>query len=322
MERRKFIAILGGSAIWPVAARAQTPGRTYRIGYLTFSTSRQSSFYALLDELRLAGFIEGQNLTVLDDGFGIVENELAAAAAALVKASPDAIFASGFVQAKAVQSVTNAIPILTLSEDLLAEGLTSSLARPDRNITGISLLSPELAGKRQDLMIEAVPGGRRMATLADANTTAPQQLKTLRDAASARGIELAIFTIRTPEDIVPAMDEIKASGAAAINVLASPLLFANRRLIIERTRELRLPAVYAFPDLAEQGGLIGYGPRFTYLYHLLGRQLVKILRGTSPADIPIEQPSRFELVVNLKTAKEIGLEIPANFVLRADKLIE
>jgi putative ABC transport system substrate-binding protein len=118
------------------------------------------------------------------------------------------------------------------------------------------------------------------------------------------------------------MDEIKASGAAAINVLASPLLFANRRLIIERTRELRLPAVYAFPDLAEQGGLIGYGPRFTDLYHLLGRQLVKILRGTSPADIPIEQPSRFELVVNLKTAKEIGLEIPANFVLRADKLIE
>jgi putative tryptophan/tyrosine transport system substrate-binding protein len=209
-----------------------------------------------------------------------------------------------------------------LSEDLLAEGLTSSLARPDRNITGISLLSPELAGKRQDLMIEAVPGGRRMATLADANATTPQQLKTLRDAASARGIELAIFTIRTPEDIVPAMDEIKASGAAAINVLASPLLFANRRLIIERTRELRLPAVYAFPDLAEQGGLIGYGPRFTDLYHLLGRQLVKILRGTSPADIPIEQPSRFELVVNLKTAKEIGLEIPANFVLRADKLIE
>jgi putative tryptophan/tyrosine transport system substrate-binding protein len=318
MERRKFIAILGGSAIWPVAARAQTPGRTYRIGYLTFSSSRQSSFYALLDELRLAGFIEGQNLTVLDDGFGIVENELAAAAAALVKASPDAIFASGFVLAKAVQSPTKAIPILVLSEDLLAEGLTSSLARPDRNITG----TPELAGKRQDLMIEAVPGGRRMATLADANTTAPQQLKTLRDAASARGIELAIFTIRTPEDIVPAMDEIKASGAAAINVLASPLLFANRRLIIERTRELRLPAVYAFPDLAEQGGLIGYGPRFTDLYHLLGRQLVKILRGTSPADIPIEQPSRFELVVNLKTAKEIGLEIPANFVLRADKLIE
>ncbi len=315
MERRKFIAILGGSAIWPVAARAQTPGRTYRIGYLTFSTSRQSSFYALLDELRLAGFIEGQNLTVLDDGFGIVENELAAAAAALVKASPDAIFASGFV-------VMRAVPIVGLATDMIATGLVKSVARPDSNITGISLLVPQLDGKRLDLLIEAAPEARRISTLADANATEPQQLEALQDAARARGIELAIFTIRTPEDIVPAMDEIKASGAAAINVLASPLLFANRRLIIERTRELRLPAVYAFPDLAEQGGLIGYGPRFTYLYHLLGRQLVKILRGTSPADIPIEQPSRFELVVNLKTAKEIGLEIPANFVLRADKLTE
>src|SRR5260221_12527630 len=140
MERRKFIAILGGSAIWPETARAQTPGRTYRIGYLTFSSSRQSSFYALLDELRLAGFIEGQNLTVLDDGFGIVENELAAAAAALVKASPDAIFASGFVLAKAGESPTKAIPILLLPEALLAEGPTSWPARPAPNSTAVTFL--------------------------------------------------------------------------------------------------------------------------------------------------------------------------------------
>jgi putative ABC transport system substrate-binding protein len=322
MERRKFIAILGGSAIWPVAALAQTRGRTYRIGYLTFLSSRQSAFLALLDELRLAGFIEGQNLKVLDDGFGIVGNEVAAAAAALVKASPDAIFAPGLVQARAVQSLTKTIPVVALSDDLLAEGLTSSLARPDRNTTGISLIALDLDGKRGDLLLDAVPGLRHVAVLADPNFSKPEHLQALMGAAKARGIELSVFSAKTREEIAPALDAAKSSGAGAINVLSAQLFFVNRGLVIERTRELRLPAVYQWPDLAEQGGLIGYGPRYTDLFRVLGRQLVRILRGTSPADIPIEQPSRFELVVNLKTAKEIGLEIPANFVLRADKLIE
>ena len=133
---------------------------------------------------------------------------------------------------------------------------------------------------------------------------------------------LTVFSPQTPKEIVPARYAAKSSGAEAINVLATALFFFNSRLVIERARELRLPAVYQWPEMAEQGGLIGYGPRFTGLFRQVGRQLVKILRGANPGDIPVEQPSRFELVVNLQTAKAIGLDIPASFVLRADNLIE
>jgi putative ABC transport system substrate-binding protein len=322
VRRREFLSVLGGAAAWPVATRAQAPGRVYRVGYMATTPRRPPTFAILLDELRLAGFIEGQNLTVLEAGFGATGNELTAATTALVNASPDVIFAPGFATAKAAQTATTTIPILTISEDLIAEGLTSSLARPDRNTTGVSLLSPDLDGKRGQLLLEAVSGLRHVAVLADPIVDTSAHLQALTDSAKARGASLSVFSARTPEEIVPALNAAKSSGAGAINVLATQLFFFNRQLVIERTRELRLPAIYQWPDLAEQGGLIGYGPRFTELFRLSGRQLVKILRGTSPADIPIEQPSKFELVVNLKAAKEIGVEIPANFVLRADKVIE
>jgi putative tryptophan/tyrosine transport system substrate-binding protein len=322
MRRREFLGALGGVAAWPLAARAQAPGRVYRIGYMSTTPRRPPTFAILLDELRLAGFIEGQNLTVLEGGFGAIGNELATATTALVDATPDVIFTPGFATANAAQTATKTIPILTISEDLIAEGLTSSLARPDRNTTGISLLSPDLDGKRGELLLEAIPDLRHVAVLADPNVDGPAHLQALTDSAKARGVALSVFSAKIPAEIVPALDAAKSSGAGAINVLATQLFFFNRQTVIARARELRLPAIYQWPDLAEQGGLIGYGPRFTEVFRLAGRQLAKILRGTSPADIPIEQPSKFELVVNLKTAKEIGIEIPANFVLRADKVIE
>jgi putative tryptophan/tyrosine transport system substrate-binding protein len=322
MQRREFLGVVGSAAAWPMAARAQTPGRIYRVGYLTRSPRGLPTLLALLDELRLAGFIEGRNLNLLEDGFGVADSRLAAAAAALVKAAPDAIFASGFEEAKAAQIATNTIPILALSEDMIADGLVSSIARPDGNTTGISLLSPDLDGKRDDLLLDAVPGLRQVAVLADPKVDKPPHLHALMESAKARNVELSVFPAGTPEEIVPALDAAKSSGAGAINVLATELFFSNRRLVIEHARELRLPAMYQWPDLAEQGGLIGYGPRLTELFRLLGRQLAKLLRGTRPGDIPIEQPSKFELVVNLKAAKEIGIEIPANFALRADRVIE
>jgi putative ABC transport system substrate-binding protein len=322
MQRREFLGVLGGAAAWPMAVQAQTPGRTYRVAYLTGSPRGGPTALAFRDEMRLAGFIEGQNLSVLLDGVGVPDSRLATAAAALVKAAPDAILGLGFVQAKAAQIATKTIPILALSEDMIADGLVSSISRPEGNTTGISLLSPDLDGKRGDLLLDAVPGLRRVAVLADPNVDKPPHLQALTESAKARGIELSVFSAGTPEEIVPALDAAKSSGAGAINVLATELFFSNRRVVIERVRELRLPAVYQWPDLAEQGGLIGYGPSLTEVVRQLGRQLVKILRGTKPADIPVEQPSRFELVVNLQIAKEIGLEIPASFILRADKLIE
>ena len=323
MRRREFLGILAGSAVaWPMAARAQSAGRTYRVGYLTgqpHSQRRLPMFAALLDELRLAGFIDGQNLVVLDFG---MDGDFATAAPAVVKASPDVIFAPGFVPAKAAQSATNTIPILTMSEDVIGDGLVSSLAHPEGNTTGLSLLSPDLDGKRGDLLLEAVPGLRHMAVLADPKVDNAAHLQALMDSAKARGLELSIFPVNAVEEIPPALDAAKSSGAGAINVLATQFFFFNRRLVLERVRALRLPAIYQWPDTAEEGGLLGYGPRMTEQFRLLGRQLIKLLRGANPREIPVEQPSKFELVVNLRAAKEIGLDIPASFLLRADKLIE
>ncbi len=198
-----------------------------------------------------------------------------------------------------------------------------SLAQPGGNTTGVSILATELDGKRQDILIEAVPGLRRLVALADPNATTPQHLQALQDAARARGTELSIHRVAKSEEIVPAIDAAKTSDAAALNVLSSPLLFANRRVIIERTAALRLPAVYQWPEMAEEGGLIAYGPRIIQMFRSLGgQQLIKLFRGAKPTDLPVEQPTHFELVINLQTAKAIGHEVPAGLVLRADKVIE
>ena len=206
---------------------------------------------------------------------------------------------------------------------MLESKFVSSLAKPGGNTTGVSIFATELDGKRQEILIEAVPGLRRMAALADSNTNAPRQLQALQDAARARGVELSIYEVAKPNEIAAAIDAAKKADAAALNVLASPLFFADRQVIMERATALHLPAMYHWPEVAEQGGLLGYGPRLVLIYReILARQMVALLRGTKPGDIPVEQPTKFELVINLKTAKAIGLTIPESFLLRADELIE
>jgi putative ABC transport system substrate-binding protein len=325
MRRRDFIGILGAAA-WPIAAAAQTHGRVYRLGVLTpFSRTelyRLPSVLAIFDELRSAGFVEGQNLKVLDEGLGTRESELAAAAAALVKAAPDVIDVAGYVFGKAARTATRTIPIVAVSEDLVAEGFSTSLARPDGNATGVSLLSPTLDGKRGDLLRQALPGLRQMAVLAGPSVDSAAHIAELKELATARGLELLVFFAKARDEIVPALDAAKASGASAVNVLATQLFYVNRRLIIERLRDLALPAVYQWPDWAEEGALMGYGPSFDLEGRILGRQLVKVLRGTAPSDIPIEQPTKFELAINLKTAKALGLEIPATLLASADRIVE
>jgi putative tryptophan/tyrosine transport system substrate-binding protein len=201
-------------------------------------------------------------------------------------------------------------------------GRGSSLARPGGNITGISILATELDGKRQEILMETVPAARRMAVLADANTAAPQNMRALQEAARARGVELAVRLVERPERIVPEIEEAKRAGAEALNVLASPILYARRLDIFERTAALRLPTIYQSPEFAEEGGLIGYGPRLTQMFRQLARQLAKVISGEKVSNVPVEQPTTFELVINLKTAKAIGHEVPAGLVLRADKVIE
>jgi ABC-type uncharacterized transport system substrate-binding protein len=323
MRRREFITLLGGAAVaWPLAARAQQPDRIYRLGFFLPVARDAPAMIAFFDELRDHGFVEGQNLSIVPGGFRAGNEQIDDLVPALVKAAPDAIIAGGDVIPRALQNATRTIPIVVITEDMVAAGFAASLARPGGNITGISLMSPDLDGKRQDILIEAVPGARRIAALADSNAATLRHLQALEDAARAHGKELLVVRAGKAEEVVLAMNDANTRGAGALNVLSSPLLFLNRRVIIERAAELRLPAVYQWPETAEEGGLLGYGPRFVDVFRQRARMVAKLLRGAKPADLPVEQPTTFELVINLKTAKAIGHEIPAGLVLRADRVIE
>jgi putative ABC transport system substrate-binding protein len=321
MRRRKFITLLGGAAAWPLAALAQQAGRTYRLGCLLASPPNE--YVAFFDGLRRRGFIEGQNLTVEYRAYGQHVDLIPQYAAELVKARVDVIVGSGDEAVRAIQQATKIIPIVAIGTDLLGSGLVTSLARPDGNTTGVSMLADESDGKRQDILIEAVPGLRLMAVLTDVNFTKAAKVDALQEAAHAHNVEFSIHRVARGEDIAAAIDRAQASGATALNILASPLFYAYRHLIMERAATLRLPAIYFFPELAEEGGFAGYGPRRSQLLsEIMAQQIVKIFRGTKVADIPVEQPTKFELVINLKTANAMGVTVPPALLVRADKVIE
>jgi putative ABC transport system substrate-binding protein len=206
---------------------------------------------------------------------------------------------------------------------MVRAGLVSSLQKPGGNITGVSIFAAELNGKRLELLIEAVPSARRIAILSDPESTTAVQLQALQDVAKSHDVELLIHQAGKREAIVSALDAAKATGATALNVLASALFFNNRQSIFRQVAALRLPAMYQWPEMAEAEGLLAYGPRIIQIYRdIIARQVVAVMRGTKPAELPVEQPTRFDLVVNLKAAGAIGLELPAGLVLRADRLIE
>jgi putative tryptophan/tyrosine transport system substrate-binding protein len=323
VRRREFITLLGGAAAWPALARGQEAGRIYRLGCLFASPRDAPHYVALFDELRRLGFIEGQNLIIDAAGFGLSSERMDARAADLVKTRVDVILAGGDPAVRAAQRATTSISILAFTDDMLGQGFVRSLAKPGGNTTGVTILASELDGKRQEILIEAVPGVHRIAALADSNVSTPPRLQALEDAARSRGIELSVHAVSRREEIGSAMDAAKAIGAQGVNVLASALLFNSRGFIFDRAAALRLPAVYQWPEMAEEGGLMGYGPLLVSLFRdTVSRQLAKLLRGAQPADLPVEQPSRFELIINLTTTKAIGHDIPSALILRADKVIE
>ena len=223
---------------------------------------------------------------------------------------------------RALQKLTQTIPLVGMTEDMVGEDLVSSLARPGGNTTGISLLSPELDGKRQEILLEAVPGLRKLAILADAAVTKPAHLKQLEEAARSRGVEPLVRGVAKREDVISAVKEVKAAGAEAINFLATPLFSVNAANFISQVGELRLASIYQWPEDAEEGALSAYGPRYSEMYRLRARLVIKILRGAKVTDIPVEQPTKFELVINLKTADAVGVAVPAGLVARADKVIQ
>src|SRR5258708_6435347 len=271
---RRAVLLLGGAALFAPPAWQQTPGRTYRIGIIT----RDRRPWALLfDELRANGFVEGKNLVIIGE-FGLPMDHYDTAAPELakelVKAGVDAILTTGGPATRAAQRATQSIPILTTSDDLVGEGFANSLAHPGGNITGIAILSPELDRKRQEILLELVPSAHHVAALADLDTTPPQQLQALEEDARSRNIELSIHRAKTREEIVPAIEAARAAGAQAINVLSSLTFYLNRALIIERAAKAQLPAVFQFPEWADQGALVGYGPPVGRYFPQLARQLV------------------------------------------------
>jgi putative ABC transport system substrate-binding protein len=326
VNRRAFIALLGGVlAARSRTAFAQEPGRTYRVGCLSLGPRTSPPTIAFVDGLSKVGFVAGKNLWIDEQGFDLGIEQLTAHARELANPGVDVIYAaSGDAAIRAAQDATRTIPILGVADDMVGSGLVQSLASPGGNTTGISILSTELDGKRQELLLELVPGVSRIAALVDATTEAPRQIEMQTEAARAHGVALQVFRVKQPDEIAPTVERAKAAGCTALNVLASPLFYIYRHAgLIERCAALRLPAIYHLPEMAEDAGLMAYGPRVTSIFgDQLPRLFERLVQGARPTDLPVERPTRLDLVINLKTAKALGLTIPPSLLARADEVIE
>ena len=322
MRRREFITLASGVTLaCSLGVHAQETGRLYRVALVTPVGRDEPASLAFLDELRAQGFIEGKNLAIIG-GLPTSNEQVATVVPLILQAAPDAIVSGGDVIARAFQKATQSTPIIVMTEDMVAGGYAASMARPGGNATGISLMSPDLDGKRQDILIEAVPAARRIAALADSNVANLEHLKALEKSARNQRKKLLVVRATNANDLMSAINDADNRGAAALNVLSSPMLHLNRRLIIARASEVKIPAIYQWPETAEEGGLLAYGPSFIDIFRQRAGIVVKVLRGAKPSELPIEQPTKFKLVVNLKTAKAINYAVPTGLVLRADAVIE
>jgi putative ABC transport system substrate-binding protein len=231
------------------------------------------------------------------------------------------LVALGEASIQAAQRATKTIPIVGISADMVKTGLAASMARPGGNLTGVNVLTSELDVKRLGILHDAVPAAKRIGALAlpdRAYNTLPE----LEAAARQLGLELVVNTVRRTDELAQGFDALQSARVHAVNVLASSVVVPSRSSIIEALNQARLPAIYHFPDLAEQGGFLGYGPRLQLSYQLVSRLVSNILRGARPEELPIEQPDKFDLVVNLKTADALGVTVPPTLLMQANKVIE
>jgi ABC-type uncharacterized transport system substrate-binding protein len=326
VRRREFITLLGGAATaWPHAARAQQPAKVPTIGYLGATTRSVESqrVAAFMQRLRKLGWIEGRNFAI-EYRWGEGRNErFAEFAAEFVQLKVDLIVTYGTAAVLAAKQATSAIPIVfPVAGDPVGSNLVKSLARPGGNVTGLSLQKTDLADKRLELLREVVPGFRRLAIMANVGNPSPMlEMREVQATARKLGNEVATFEIRRAEDIAPVFDALKGR-ADALYVCGDTLIDTNRVRIIILALGLRLPTMADFPEYVEAGGLISYGPNFPDMFRRAAGYVDKILRGAKPDDIPVEQPTKFELVINLMTAKALGLDVPTALIARADEVIE
>ena len=322
MKRRDFITLLGGAAVaWPLTARAQE-AHVPVVGVLRANRQDVLETFAapFRRYMKAIGWEEGRNIRFLFAWMGGRNERATELAGELIAQKVDLIITFGDPAIRAMQRATQAIPIVGMTDDMIGSGLAASLARPGGNTTGVSILASELDAKRLEILHEFVPQARRIAVLVDTTTISTRAQ--LASAARNLGVELVPFEAQSPDEISRMLDAIATAKVAAVNVLASPLLNLARLQIIERMRVYRLPAIYQWPESGEDGALLAYGPRQVLCYRHVVSLVDKVLRGAKPADLPIEQPSKFELVVNLKTASALDMTISPALLLRADEVIE
>jgi len=328
IDRRAFIGTLAGALIAaPLAARAQQPRKVPRLGILITNSQASTSTQveAFRQGLRERGYVEGQNV-VIEYRFGDGEPaRLPKLAAELVGLNVDLIVTGGSSPTRAAQQATRTIPIvMTIVGDPIASGLIASLARPGGNITGLTQISAELGGKRLELLKEAFPRISRVAVLVDPASTARGGIASgTRTAAEALGVKLLALELRGPNpDLDGAFRTAKSERVGALLVAAGAAQSLHRRRVVDLAAKNRLPAMYASREFVDAGGLMAYGPNVADLYRRAATYVDKILKGAKPADLPVEQPTKFELVINLKTAKALGLTIPPSVLGRADEVIQ
>jgi len=325
MRRREFITLLGGAAVWPFAARAQQPTKLPTIGFLGQSTLAVEGprLAAFLKRLRELGWIEGRTVAI-EYRWAEGRTERAAEIAnEFVRLKVDVIVTSGTLNVLAAKQATLATPIVFLAAgDPIGNGLVASLARPGGNATGLSRQSTDLAAKRIELLHEAIPNLRRMAVMINpAYAGAKFEMAEIQAAAGTLGVELITREIRRTEDIAPAF-EIIMGRVEAVNVVSDRLTFDSRVLLNASALAAGLPTMHPFRAQVAAGGLMSYGPSFQDLSRRAADYVDKILRGSKPADLPVQQPTKFDLFINLKTAKALGVNLPVALLARADEVIE
>jgi putative ABC transport system substrate-binding protein len=326
VKRRDFITLLGGVATaWPLAARAQQAAKVPTIGLLVPGTPSTHGqwFAALVRRLRELGWIEGGNITIEYRWAAGSSERFAEIAAEFVRLKVDVIATSATGPTLAVKQATSSIPIIFAGVgDPVGIGIVDNLARPSGNITGLSVLFTDLAGKRLELLREVLPGLRRLAILTNiGNPSAMLEVHEVEATVRTLGLESVTPEVRRPEDIAPAVETLK-DGVDALYVISDPVINTNRIRINTLALRARIPTMHSLREYVEVGGLISYGPNVSDMFRRAGELVDKILRGAKPADIPVEQPTKFDLVINVTTAKALGLEVPTTLLARADEVIE
>jgi putative ABC transport system substrate-binding protein len=327
MRRRDFTVLFAvGTTMWPLQAHAQQSRKMPRIGVLLPGAPSSFSLRtkAFLDGLRELGYVEGRTIAIEWKWGNDQLDTLSGLAADLVRSDVDVIVTGGTSAAKALKAATRTIPIvMAIVGDPVAAGLVNSLARPGGNATGFSIVAPELGTKRLELLKEIVPNLSTIAVLS--NTKNPQskiEMKEMQIAAQAMGIQLHPAEISTEDGLEDAFAVMNKAAAQAVIVLTDPILFSQRKRTVDLASKYKLPAVYFFQGFVEEGGLMSYGPSDADLFRRAAGYVDRILKGTKPGELPVEQPTKFDLYINLKTAKALGLTIPATLLATADEVIE